>query len=1128
MKIIYRPNLWQRKVSMSLIKVFRKELKLGNASKSKDILNKMIQDGYPKTLIKSVEKELKVFLEKGKKQKKIAPDKSIVLIISSPGDKMTNYYRSNFLNEILQVSNNYEPRLTNTIDVTKQMIIEANIIYISRGGVKKDLLQVLELEKEKGKIILFDVDDYVFDENIVQSIRHISESPKRLADIQKHAVRLSQIANLSDVVLTSTYFLSRCAAMKFGKPTYVIPNVIKNNIMNKSKLLTEKREARQTKHIRLGYFSGTKSHEEDFNQISDVIYDLMKARNDIEFLVCGELNVDHFKEFGSRFIKIPLQNYDKMHEYLSTIHINLAPLEIVNIFVHGKSELKIFDAAIYSIPTLASRTDSYASIIVDGFNGYICDDSQDWRSKIVKLLDNTKEIKRLGVNARDTLAQRFYEDVVKDEYYQLLDSLTKNSYRKYYPQLNSPYLCIDKINIFAFSLVTILYKKEKELPYFLESLRRQEFDYPFELIVVNDCTPDQSVQVLDDFKKIYKSLPGTNKNLQISLVNLKENIGNCEARNIGIIAAQSDIVSIVDADCVLNRTYVKAHYDAHAFIECDVAIGPKGIETNGKHPLHVLSLVDISEDFSINNASPQDANNQASFINTVTRNLSFRKSKIIKLIGEIFFDKAFSYSKNPNSGFGWEDVEFGVRLHKAGANFLFLNKSASIHISHDPTENSGDKAFRSLKNFNRLIDKHPDLKYLSRIWYVKTLDAIESWCLKTDQIRYDNESKINIKKLKLDDIPLAETRNVSKSYGKFKKIKIITSRWHCPHQYELYKLGCEFYLLKGFNNSFFNEWEYRKRPLPFNAKFIDLKDLNASEYDLSIIHFDENVLRPELCNGKVPMEWGDAFKFLSTLDLPKIYLCHGTPQFYGQYNGSCNEKLFGAEISESKKQLVDFIADQFVVCNSLQAKNEWGFKNSGVVYHGFTASEFSYFNPNNDARFKSDYLRVLSLPNNALLARPLYNGLDLYSKIIDSVDKKRIKIENLTVQDPSRNSLLDISLWAQFKYRMYASEIFKYNCYLNTTNRSPMPRTRAESMISGSIAITTPYHDIDKFIKNGENGFLINNSTEVIEIFNLLLDDKYLRKKISIASYETALDAFSQERYLSFWVDLITKKLSQG
>lgn len=1111
---------------MTLLKSLRRELKNGNSVEAEKIINKMIMDGYPKSLIDSSRKQYKDGgVIKAFPVESLDPMVRNVLIIGSPGDKMTNYYRADFFHEVLNSSSLYSSQLTNTSEVTKEMVKAAHIIYVSRGGVTKEILHELEIVRDKGALLIFDADDYVFDENIIASIRHIATNSKRLADMQKHARRLAQIANLSDVILTSTYYLSKCASLKFGKSTFAIPNVIKNNIIAKSNLLIEKRLSRKTNHIRIGYFSGTKSHEEDFNQVTDIMYELMCERNDVEFLVCGELAVDRFKVFGSRFIKLPLQNYEKMHEYLSTTHINIAPLEISNIFVHGKSELKIFDAAIYQIPTLASRTDSYSSTIVDGFNGFLCDYSQDWKNKIKYLLDNPAEIIRIGGNARKTLVERFVADVVKVEYLALIDGLIKNSCRKNYPELNAPCLRFDKISKYSISLVTILYKKEKELPYFLESLRRQDFDYPFELIVVNDCSPDNSINILMDFDAIYKSLPGSNKNLQIKIINLDNNIGNCEARNIGINASQADIVSVVDADCVLNRSFLKAHFDAHASNDCDVAIGPKGIETNGKHPLHILSLVDMSGKFSLDNASPQDVHNQASFINTVTRNLSFRKNKVKELIGEKLFDKDFSYSRDPKSGFGWEDVEFGVRLHKAGAKFIFINNSASIHISHDATENVGDKAFRSLKNFSRLASKHPDLKSLSRIWYVKTLDAIENWCIKTDKERYSSEAQRIIESLKMGHDLQDNARKVFSNHSKLRKIKIVTSRWHCPHQYELYKLGCEFYLIEGLKHNFFNEWEYRKRPLPYNAKFINLKNFRASDFDLALIHFDENVLRPDLCNDKVPMEWGDAFEFLSKLDLPKIYLCHGTPQFYGQYNSQCDEKLFGIEIQDTKNQLVDFVKDDYVVCNSSQAKAEWGFKNSGVIYHGFTASEFSYFNPSKDQRFVDKNLKVLSLPINALLARPLYNGLNLYNSIVDSIDLKNIKIENLSVEDPCKNYLADMSLWSQAKYRLYCAELLKYNCYLNTTKRSPMPRTRAEAMMSGSIVISTPDHDIDKFIVNNENGFIINNSNDAVDCLRLLSEDVSLRKSVAIFSYETALDVFSQEKYLASWADLILSKV---
>lgn len=1107
---------------MSLLKSLRTELGVKNIKEASLILNKMISEGYPKVLVDSISQEIENFrnelLTDSVNSTGVACH---VLIISSPGDKMTNYYRAEFLNEIIFKNSEYSSNLVKSSEVSKEMINSADLIFISRGGVSKDLLIDLERAKERGVCIVFDIDDYIFDENVILSIRHIAQNPKKLSDMQKHARRLSLIASMSDVIITSTYYLAKRARQKFGKPCFVIPNVIKNSISKDASELINKRKTRKTKHIRLGYFSGTKSHEEDFKQIENVIYGLMKDREDIEFLVCGELITDKFKEFGSRFIKIPLQNYKKMHEYLSTVHVNLAPLELVNIFVHGKSELKIFDAAIYEIPTLASRSDSYSSVIFHGTNGLLCDIEQDWRESIEYLLNNPNEIYRLGLNAKNTISSRYQENNVEIEYRQLLTCLNNKSYRRYSEELNISNHQADRVSDFSISLITILYKKEKELPYFLESVRRQDFDYPFELIVVNDCSPDDSLKILDKFNKIFKNLPGSNNNLSIKIINLTENVGNCDARNIGINAAQSDIVSVVDADCVLNSSFLKSHYDAHMSHECDVAIGPKGIETHQKHPFHILSLVDMSEEYSLDQASPQDVHNQASFINTVTRNLSFRKGRTRELIGENFFDKDFSYSKDPNSGFGWEDVEFGVRLHKSGAKFIFLNKTASIHISHDATENVGDKAFRSLKNFHRLNLKHPDVKNISKIWFTKTLDAIEKWCEKTDAHRYQSDALKIINELKENNHSFLDSRKIFNNFNRLKKLKIITTRWHCPHQYELYKLGCEFHLLEGFNHSFFNEWEYRKRPLPYNAKFVNLKEFNPKNYDLALIHFDENVLRPDLCNDKVPLQWGDAFRYLSELSLPKIYLCHGTPQFYGQYNSDCDMSAYGLEINETKEELVRYVGNEHVVCNSLQAKIEWGFSNSSVIYHGFSASEFSYFNPDVDGRFVGGALNVLSLPKNALAARPLYNGMELFQEIFSSVNGDKIKIQNIAVPDPSAVCQSDISIWSQVKFKLYLSELKKYHCYLNTTKRSPMPRTRAEAMFSGAIVITTPDHDINNFIKHGENGFIINSSNDAVESLNLILDNPGLRKRVAISSYESAIINFSQESYLSAWVNIL-------
>ena len=88
----------------------------------------------------------------------------------------------------------------------------------------------------------------------------------------------------------------------------------------------------------------------------------------------------------------------------------------------------------------------------------------------------------------------------------------------------------------------------------------------------------------------------------------------------------------------------------------------------------------------------------------------------------------------------------------------------------------------------------------------------------------------------------------------------------------------------GWRDRWANQWNYEQRPLRSNARLIPLAEINPCNFDLAILHFDENVLNSTHCNGVIPASWGEPFRWLLDIpDLPKIAVCHGTPQFVGQY-----------------------------------------------------------------------------------------------------------------------------------------------------------------------------------------------------------------------------------------------------
>src|SRR5690606_22551524 len=145
-------------------------------------------------------------------------------------------------------------------------------------------------------------------------------------------------------------------------------------------------------------------------------------------------------------------------------------------------------------------------------------------------------------------------------------------------------------------------------------------------------------------------------------------------------------------------------------------IGPLNIETEGKDPLTLLAALEASPRLVATESKLQDEINLQSFVNCITRNFSIRRDAVV---GELF-DPAFSYSADPKSGFGWEDVEMGYRLYQAGRRIQYVSEAYSVHIARASSVPERDTPVRSLRNFRRLVEKHPAIALEARRWVLAT------------------------------------------------------------------------------------------------------------------------------------------------------------------------------------------------------------------------------------------------------------------------------------------------------------------------------------------------------------------------------------------------------------------------
>lgn len=349
---------------------------------------------------------------------------------------------------------------------------------------------------------------------------------------------------------------------------------------------------------------------------------------------------------------------------------------------------------------------------------------------------------------------------------------------------------------------------------------------------------------------------------------------------------------------------------------------------------------------------------------------------------------------------------------------------------------------------------------------------------------------------------------------KSKPFNILTYRWHTAHQYELFKLGHRFTLVTGSGTNMCEKWDYGQRPLPDNVKFKPLQEISIKEYDFAILPFDENTLDAEHCNGIVSMDWGKTFLNMLefTQGIPRTAICHGTPHRYGDFlKENIPIQKNADQIFTSKREaFCNLLKNIHVVCNSHQALTEWGFRKSSVIWHGFSPHEFT-----SGKHDKS----CLTLTEQAFEERAYYRGEICFNRIIKLL-KNICEVEYTTHPNPYT---IENKVWAMAKFQIYARYIGQFAIYLNPTINSPMPRSRGEAMMTGTIPVSLRNHDVDMFIQNGANGFYGDTAEEVAEHIAWLIKNENLRKKISKNARNTAMDVFNIDRFLSDWNKLFKR-----
>lgn len=328
------------------------------------------------------------------------------------------------------------------------------------------------------------------------------------------------------------------------------------------------------------------------------------------------------------------------------------------------------------------------------------------------------------------------------------------------------------------------------------------------------------------------------------------------------------------------------------------------------------------------------------------------------------------------------------------------------------------------------------------------------------------------------------------------KLQIFGVLNHLTHQYDMLKLAKNYDVKFSYLANNVRRWStgsHRPEPTTWLNKdqFEWVTHYEPGKYDLAILHVDQQHVNPNIGKGWLYRDLNEMIQ-----DIPKIVVNHGTPMYPEMYDEIT--VINGGQVIDRKGNTIKImgmrekIGDNFMIVNSYTAVKRWGW--GYPLIHGLEPSEW-WDLPNKEARV------VLPLSPGGL---DKYYNRELITHIKGYVHEK----VNLDLIHTNVN--YEVRDWDDYR-QLVGSSIISLSPYKD----SPMPRSRTEAMLSGSCILSSRYQDVELFIENGVNGFILpDNPLSYAEtIYQLLNYRQRELREIGQRGKQTALEYFHIDRY---------------
>ena len=336
---------------------------------------------------------------------KAVPRDQYILLIDGVENIIPQCTRYRVLNKAEQLrKHGFAVKVVNLSDFQLSMAQNASHIIIYRSPISPELLRLCHLAKEYGKPVFFDIDDLVFDTVYTDQLSYTQGlDPVEKGNYDAGVRNYGYMLENCDGAITSTNQLQE-ELKKYQSKVLLNRNLASDDLIAVSSQYIK--DYSQTSDIvKIGYFSGSISHNENFELIKPAIKQLLKKYSNIQLHIVGILDIPKdMKPFENQIVTHDYVDWDKLPALISEVDINLAPL-VDSIFNRAKSEIKWIEAALVKVPTVASKIGAFSDVVIDGETGLLATDDQ-WFDKLDDLV--------LSPDLRQKLAESAYRAVLEN------------------------------------------------------------------------------------------------------------------------------------------------------------------------------------------------------------------------------------------------------------------------------------------------------------------------------------------------------------------------------------------------------------------------------------------------------------------------------------------------------------------------------------------------------------------------------------------------------------------------------------------------------------------------------------------------------------------------------------------